>query len=397
MRHLAAFLFSVVVFVSVVIGYNAYTENYIRDNYRDNIARQENFVLNQGLVLQKLAAENDDTLLLYGSSEVAYINLNQHPVNFFPKKECRVVAKIVGRGYSESLIHLMNFMAIPQSIKGKKIVFIISLQWFLEKGGLPRNQFDMNFSLLHFYSLMRNGNVPEDAKEYVARRVYYFTRGDKNYESENFFCRIYLSNKTYRKIILGLFKPFYDVMYYILTAKDNFKSYILIKESLKEKAFEADYSNLKETDWKEEMAKADAEGKKLANNNEFFIKNTIYNEWYAKQKNHNIHRYTHINLLDTPEYLDLEAFLKFCKAVHIKPLFVLMPVNGKWYDLEGLHADERKAFYSKIVKIIESYGFEAAQFSDKEYEPYFMFDSDHFGWKGWLYVNEQIVKYCNEN
>ena len=164
-----------------------------------------------------------------------------------------------------------------------------------------------------------------------------------------------------------------------------------------EKAFTADYNNLKAIDWKEEMVKAEAEGKKLANNNEFFIENTTYNEWYAKQKNRNIRRYTHINLLDTPEYLDLEAFLKFCKAVHIKPLFVLMPVNGKWYDFEGLHADERKAYYNKTVKLIESYGFEAAQFSDKEYEPYFMFDSDHFGWKGWLYVNERIVKYCTES
>jgi D-alanine transfer protein len=74
-----------------------------------------------------------------------------------------------------------------------------------------------------------------------------------------------------------------------------------------------------------------------------------------------------------------------------------MPVIGKWYDYLGLDAGQRQLFYNNVEKLVGSYGFEVAKFSDKEYEPYLMMDSEHLGWKGWLYVDEKIVSYCNKN
>ncbi|MEF2111721.1 D-alanyl-lipoteichoic acid biosynthesis protein DltD, partial [Clostridium frigoriphilum] len=42
-------------------------------------------------------------------------------------------------------------------------------------------------------------------------------------------------------------------------------------------------------------------------------------------------------------------------------------------------------------------GFEVADFSKYEDENYFLMDSAHIGWKGWVYVNEAIDKYYNKN
>lgn len=41
----------------------------------------------------------------------------------------------------------------------------------------------------------------------------------------------------------------------------------------------------------------------------------------------------------------------------------------------------------------EKYGFDVLTMEDKEYEPYFMRDVMHLGWKGWLYVDEKITEH----
>ena len=70
-----------------------------------------------------------------------------------------------------------------------------------------------------------------------------------------------------------------------------------------------------------------------------------------------------------------------------------MPVNGQWYDQLGLDREERQKFYKKIEEIVEKRGFDVLNFYDKEYEPYFMCDASHFGWKGWLEVDEKLYEH----
>jgi Protein involved in D-alanine esterification of lipoteichoic acid and wall teichoic acid (D-alanine transfer protein) len=43
--------------------------------------------------------------------------------------------------------------------------------------------------------------------------------------------------------------------------------------------------------------------------------------------------------------------------------------------------------------MIQEKGFTVADFSDKEYEKYFLKDIMHIGWKGWVYVNQSLVQF----
>ena len=51
----------------------------------------------------------------------------------------------------------------------------------------------------------------------------------------------------------------------------------------------------------------------------------------------------------SPEYGDLECFLKICKAENIKPMLIVLPVNGYWYDYTGLTAKKRAVLSKNIA------------------------------------------------
>lgn len=393
MKNFVSFLLAVPVFFAMLITLNVYTESYIKSSYRPLFSEEGGAVFNQGLILQKMAASRNNALLIFGSSELETTNLDQHPVNFFPRKECNAEVAFIGRGYCTPLIHLMNFMAISNYLKGKKIVFIISLQWFLLKDGLPLEGFKMNFSPLHFYTLMKNRDLPEEFKRYIAKRVISYTNKDLHYINENFYAKIYIRNKFIDKMFFYLFKPFYEAWFYILQIKDSFRSYLLLKSAPEVKKLLP--SKLKKIDWEQEMIKAEVEGRRRATN-DFFIEDSLYRLWYIRHYRSQKNRYLHINLFDSKEYSDLIEFLKFCYKQDLKPLFIIMPVMGKWYDYLGLDVKQRSKFYDYMETLIKLYGFKAEKFPEKEYEPYFMLDSEHLGWKGWLNVNKKIVEYFNE-
>ena len=98
----------------------------------------------------------------------------------------------------------------------------------------------------------------------------------------------------------------------------------------------------------------------------------------------------------SPEFDDFECFLKVCTELGVEPLIVISPVNGYWYDWIGFPADAREEYYSQVRDLTEKYGAKMADFSDREYEEYFMEDTVHVGWKGWVDVCEEIYRFASE-
>ncbi|MFB2351348.1 D-alanyl-lipoteichoic acid biosynthesis protein DltD, partial [Priestia megaterium] len=74
----------------------------------------------------------------------------------------------------------------------------------------------------------------------------------------------------------------------------------------------------------------------------------------------------------SPEYGDFEMMLDILKAAGAEPMFVTIPVNGKWYDYTGFPKKGRTDYYKKVNKQIRAKGFQVADFSGHEYDPYFM-------------------------
>ena len=95
------------------------------------------------------------------------------------------------------------------------------------------------------------------------------------------------------------------------------------------------------------------------------------------------------------EFDDLQLLIDTLKEAKADPLFIVIPANGKWYD--HIHVDKmkREAVYQKINHTITSNNMKVYDLTDKEYEPYVITDAVHIGWKGWVYINEQMLNHIN--
>ena len=96
------------------------------------------------------------------------------------------------------------------------------------------------------------------------------------------------------------------------------------------------------------------------------------------------------------EYADLACFLQVCRETGIEPLVVILPVHGAWYDREGVSADERQAYYERVRGIADAAGTAYADFSTCEYEKYFLCDTVHPGWRGWVRIEQAFYDFVHD-
>ena len=98
---------------------------------------------------------------------------------------------------------------------------------------------------------------------------------------------------------------------------------------------------------------------------------------------------------DTPEYDDLDCFLDIADACGIEVLVVLSPEMGPYYDHIGIDAKTRAGCYDRVRSVVAGHASaELADFTSHEYEKYFLYDIVHFGWTGWIDVEEAIYRFA---
>ena len=76
---------------------------------------------------------------------------------------------------------------------------------------------------------------------------------------------------------------------------------------------------------------------------------------------------------------------------------VSFPVNGKWFDYIGIGPEQRAIYSKKLTEITNSFGYKLMNLTSKEYEPYYMYDTVHPGWKGWPEVAEEMYKFYQKD
>jgi len=134
----------------------------------------------------------------------------------------------------------------------------------------------------------------------------------------------------------------------------------------------------------------------LAQNNQFGILNTYYRDNVQPKLVETLGSATKAALYPSPEYQDLELLLQILQEAKAKPMFIIVPVNGPWYDFTGFPIAERKAYYARIEKMVQDKGFQTVNFGEHEYDPYFLQDVMHLGWKGWVNVDEALDRFYHE-
>ncbi|MBT2624915.1 D-alanyl-lipoteichoic acid biosynthesis protein DltD [Bacillus sp. HU-1818] len=380
-RFFGPIILAFILFVGAVAVPASWLTRFIPDKRVEESATALNPNMFQGLYLQNKMLEEQKYLPIYGSSELSRLD-KFHPSNYFQVNNQGFTPYLVGKGGSQSLIHAINFAAHADQLKGKKLVFIVSPQWFT-KHGSDEQHFAPNYSALQGLDLAFNDTIDPAVKKQMMKRMLHY----KAVTNDAVLSELYqamLQGQTWK---VNLLKPAAKSYYSLLQKKDLYYS-MAESEGPKRQVSQS----VKDKPWSVLKQEADKMGEDHSRSNVFHIDDPSYRKLkhkVLKVKDRNKHR----TYAKSPEFGDFELMLDILKDAGAEPMFVSIPVNGKWYDYTGFPKNGRTDYYKKVKKQIEAKGFQVADLSGHEYDPYFMKDTIHIGWKGWVYVDKAIEEF----
>ncbi len=376
------------VMIILVVIPNQWVERMIPKNRVSQAATELNPFMFQGKYVQQKMLKDSRYLPIYGSSELARLD-RFHPSNYFKETGAEFTPFLIGRGGTTSLTHFLNFAEHTKGLKGKKIVFILSPQWFQPKG-TDEAHFVPNYSSLQGYDLAFNNSLDPQLKKKAIKRLLKFSPIYKDPILSTIYKAEITNNHWARK--KGAFvRPLALAYRELLVKKDLY--YTLAGGHSRKREFSQEVKN---KTWKQLADEASHYGKRKATNNDFKISNYQYNK-IRKMVPSLKGKKGGASYGKSIEYEDFQMVLDLLKESGAQPLFISVPVNGRWYDYTGFPKKGRTTYYQRIKKQIEAEGFPVADFSSHEYDPYFMKDTIHIGWKGWVYTDKAIKDFYDGN
>ena len=397
---MAGLLFGLTVAGMGPIAKWAVTQFYLRQGIIEQVAGSQSNEVFQGTILQQKGLESQDVLPVYGSSEFSAVSAF-HPTFLFAGNPTGFTPFLIGHGGCQDLIHVLNVASQGQALRDKKVVVILSSQWFAPEGLTPE-YFNENFSALQAYRMLLNNHLTPETKKQIASRLLQFPDVTENYPVLAKLLKHYGQDDAKSKVIQLGYGAYGRIELASLEVKDAINSVKLLQIINVNNQADARQGRLPVPKplplkpWTELSAQAAKAGQMSVTNNSFGIEDSYYLKYIkatlAKDKGfaHNV------KLTASPEYHDLELLLDVLKQAGAKPMFVIVPVNGWWSDYTGLPLVERQTYYQRVRQMVEQKGFQVADFSRHEYDLYFLKDIMHLGWKGWVYVDEALDRFYHE-
>ncbi|MEB9981366.1 D-alanyl-lipoteichoic acid biosynthesis protein DltD, partial [Bacillus cereus] len=158
----------------------------------------------QSVFLQQKMLENSQYLPMYGSSEFLRMDA-YHPSNYFKVNPAGFTPFLIGTGGTQSLAHILNMTSTMDELEGKKVVFVLSPQWFT-KTGVSQGDFTNNFSKQQAYHFIFNDEINPGMKKQIAKRLLDYKVVQEDDILKNSLEGI-VYNDTKHNIKAGLVKP----------------------------------------------------------------------------------------------------------------------------------------------------------------------------------------------
>ena len=396
-KHLAPLGLAILLFFLSILAVGPVTQGlvsrYIKPGVIETASERLLPSLFQGTLLQSLALRDPTVVPMYGSSEFSHGG-PYNPMKLFAGKRTGWTPYLVGHAGSVDLIQALY--AGAQDLKGRKIVLSLSAQWF-HPGGVSQSSFAANFSALQAYKLMSNPALTVPTKKALAQRLSKFNEVKKSYPVLEGLLENYGQTAPSARLQESLYWPAAKVEMASLEIQDAWKT-TKVLEHLPAKTVARNAKlkpNKTPLNWAGMLKTATANVAKNENSNPFGINNHVFETRFKNlRKEKNSARKG--RLYPSPEYTDLNLLMQVLKEEGAKPIFLIQPVNGLWYDYTGFPKQQRQKYYNKIRQMAAGYGFATADFSGHENDKYFMDDPSHPSEKGWLEFDKALDKFVHQ-
>ena len=268
---------------------------------------------------------SDDGHLAFGSSEFFILKdkVAQCPQAVFGENVTGVDLTYVGEAYDQSLWQAIAAGAYAGEAKNKKVMIVVSPQWFF-KGNGDQGKFASKFSYELYRRFANNPSISDETKAYVRWRVEALGVDAKTTAAAN------------RDTVLDAANDAATAFADDLRTRSRLPG-IIAGAPLKSTVRAAGAST-GEPDWNALLKQADASGDAACTTNDF----GIYDAYWQKNSGYHVERGQNFSQADE-EYADLACFLRVCREAGLEPLVTILPVHGAWYDREGVAHAERQA------------------------------------------------------
>lgn len=343
-----------------------------------------------GEYLVRQAAE-DGNLLIFGSSELKTTEICTHPARFFADGRCGFQVDLVGRGSCQSLVHAMSIAAAGDALDGKKVVMITAPQSYVPAGIAP-DLFLANFSEQQMLTILRDESIPAPIRQYLAGRVQ--TLIAQYREQYGVELQKYTAAGLLSKAAAAGRAPDLPLRLYAAVSGLLLDTHDLVSSRRVMAGYGDSARSARPVDWDAELEAALAQAKQMSAGNDFGMQDSYYSTYIGRKLEQHAGKDAALDLTESPEYDDLRCLLDLCEAKGMEVLFVHVPMHGAWYDYTGFEAASREAYYDRVRSIVGEYGHVTLlDLTGFEYEPYFLCDTMHLGWKGWLEVDRAITEF----
>lgn len=372
-----------------IIGLNLHTKTLLDDNIEKATYYNDVFSRNcSDYVMDKVLDER--SIVVLGSSELSFSNSPAYPPALFNYGNSDFNMVLMGGAYFQCAPQAVNVGALSNNIKNNKIVLILSPQWF-SYNGLTSESFCSRFEETNFVEFLKNESISKETRIAVANRVNELLTSDpvtltRVKKDEQLYLHGSLNPLTHLE--MAAYNSF-------RAEKAEFETARALK-SMDSQIKQGYYVKTEDINWSELMLKAADLGVESCTNNAFGVYDDYYTTYMADEIVSLKGSYSDASYVESPEYADFRLFLDVCKELNIEPLIVSVPVNGRWYDYTEFSKADRNTYYQKIRDICEEYNVQLADFSQKEYEIYFLRDIMHLGWKGWVYLDRAVYEFYND-
>lgn len=336
----------------------------------------------KGEKVYQAAMEEKRMIPFFGSSELSRFDAF-HPSVLAEKYDRNYTPYLIGNAGSQSLTHFLAMEGMGESLTNKKAVFIISPQWFV-KGGAPSMMFDSHFSPLQTYEFILSDEVDSPQRRYAAERFLEYKAVCSDQNMEKMLHKI----EKGESITKGQ-KGYAKLKRQVLRNEDKlFGAYVSGKNA---KKVQNQLKNLPNTYDNEQLdQKAYEVGKKSSTNNPYQIKNGFYKTRIQPIEGELAGSQKTFDYEFSKEFSDFQVVLDKMEANNMNVRFVIPPVNQKWLKYTGLSQEMLNNFSKKITHQLTSQGFQVIDLSGDGSEDYFMQDTIHIGWRGWVALDKQL-------
>lgn len=337
----------------------------------------------KGNQIKNKAMREENYVPFFGSSEYSRFNAF-HPSVLAEKYDRNYRPFLLGAAGTQSLSQFLMLQSMSNESHGKKAVFVISPQWFV-KGGVSKEMFSLYFSPLQTYQWILNVKEIDEAEVYTAKRLLKFknVRSDTTLKSllkqiaadeplsttQEKMCRMRLNVLNREDQLFG---------HLGLISRRN-----KIDKQLKKLPDTYDFNALDELAYQT--------GQSKTKSNSYEITDSFYKKRIMPVEASLEGAQVEFDYRKSVEFSDFQLFLSEVERLKMDVLFVIPPVNERWSDYTGLSTEMLDEFSKKINYQLRSQGFtNIADFTDKRGEDYFMEDTIHIGWRGWLEMDQSV-------